>query len=964
MLTMEQFLKITAQNLYDNYCSAVTGLSGITVVFPNRRARLFFDDYLAQCSAEPFWSPNYLTIEELFQSQTEIEQADPIELVCKLYTTYKEVTNSSETLDSFWSWGEIMVSDFDDIDKNLANTQQLFAVLKEQNILSKDLSFLSAEQQDALKYFFDEMGNKRETNLKEKFYGIWGSLEAIYTKFRTSLQAENKAYNGMLQRAVIDNLDISQFKSDKYAIIGFNSLTKAEEELFKFLQANGKAIFYWDYDKSYVSNPAHEAGMFMRHNLKLFPNTHTDRDLFNNMEKPKEINIIEATTNNEQARYIPDWIEKLDNRTDKECAIVLCDETLLQPTLHSIPDNLVNAINVTMGYAMTETTLFNLISLLLDMQRTLLHNQEKCSIEECTHILSNPFVKQLSSNTDKLILDLTKYKQRLVSLEILHTDNVLNSIFRSTNNNSELTKYLLDILTLLSPVIANQDNKDLFKPLNQEALYRIYTTINRIHSLIEAGLLDIKQETLCRLLRNIIGHITIPFHGEPIIGMQIMGLIETRNLDFKHILLISANEGSLPKTASESSFIPYSVRNAFGLTTMKIKSAVSSYNFYHLMQRAESITMLYNNCTSDSGTGNGEISRYLLQLLSERKDITIKSLSSNRENHPLYEYSVNKSKRILDILLHNRHGEEVLVLSPSAINQYIDCPLRFYLQRVAGLKEPEKPNGEIDSALFGTLFHKCAEEIYNYLALQNSNSTITKENINLLLEDKKQIEQYVTKAFNELIFDGRNVSPADYNGTQSINYSVICKYLENLLKFDMNHYAPFTYLGSESEGYVRIVNIPHPLEEGKELKVKLIGIIDRMDSKDGVIRIVDYKTGSKKNEPKDISELFTPGKKRNSQVLQIFYYAYTLCCKPEFTGKKIAPVLLHTRHSSGADESAVYLNINNESVTDFSNSYSESFGKELRDLFSEIVDPNIPFSQCEDVDTCTYCPFKSTICNR
>ena len=964
MLTMEQFLKITARNLYDNYCSAVTGLSGITVVFPNRRARLFFDDYLAQCSDQPFWSPNYLTIEELFQSQTDIELADPIELVCKLHTTYKEVTNSSETLDSFWSWGEIMVADFDDIDKNLASTQQLFAVLKEQNIISKDLSFLSAEQQESLKYFFDEMGNKRETNLKEKFYGIWGSLEAIYTKFRASLQAENKAYSGMLQRSVIDNLEISQFKSDKYAIVGFNSLTKAEEELFKFLQANGKAVFYWDYDKSYVSNPAHEAGMFMRHNLKFFPNTLTDSNLFNNMDKPKEINIIEATTNNEQARYIPDWLKTLDNKTDKECAIVLCDETLLQPTLHSIPDSMVNAINVTMGYAMTETTLFNLISLLLDMQKAFLHNQEKCSIEECAQILSNPFVKQLSSETDKLIAGLTKLKQRVVSTDFLNTDTALSTIFRSTKSNSELTKYLLDILTLLSPVIANQDNKDLFKPLNQEALYRIYTTINRIHSLIEAGILDIQQETLCRLLRNIIGHITIPFHGEPVIGMQIMGLIETRNLDFKHILLISANEGNLPKTASESSFIPYSVRDAFGLTTMKLKSAVSSYNFYHLMQRAESITMLYNNCTSDSGTGNGEISRYLLQLLTERKDITVKSLNSNRENHQLHEYSVNKSKRILDILLHNRRGEEVLTLSPSAINQYIDCPLRFYFQRIAGLKEPEKPNGEIDSALFGTLFHKCAEDIYNYMASHNSENSITKETLKSLLENREEIEKYVTKAFNELIFDGNTVSPADYNGTQSINYSVICKYLENLLKFDMNHYAPFTYLGSESEGYIRIVKIPHPTEAGKELKVKLIGIIDRMDAKDGVIRIVDYKTGSRKNEPKEISELFTPGKNRNSQVLQIFYYAYTLCCKAEFADKKIAPVLLHTRHSSGADESSVYMNMNNESVTDFSNSHSESFGKELEALFSEIVNPDIPFSQCEEADTCKYCPFKSTICNR
>ncbi len=352
---MEPFLKIVAEDLYRKYGAQGSGLADITVVFPNRRARLFFDDFLSACSSKPVWSPQYTTIEELFQSQSDLRPADRIEMVTLLHKIYQEELHTDESLDSFWSWGELMLADFDDVDRNLAPADQLFSLLREQRELS-DTSFLTDDQRKALEQFFGEMKDAQPTQLRERYQAVWSVLGTIYERFGKLLNDKSIGYNGMIQRRVISNLDTDRLTARRYAFVGFNSLDGAEKELFRAIQNAGKALFYWDYDPAYTkSSLLHEAGRFLRDNLREFPNE-LPRERFDGMHKAR-LTIVEASTDNAQARFIPQWLHSLNvEKAGKETAIVLADENLLQPVLHSIPQERINNVNITMGYKLSETS--------------------------------------------------------------------------------------------------------------------------------------------------------------------------------------------------------------------------------------------------------------------------------------------------------------------------------------------------------------------------------------------------------------------------------------------------------------------------------------------------------------------------------------------------------------------------------------------------------------------------------
>ena len=601
---MEPFLKIVAEDLYRKYGAQGNGLADITVVFPNRRARLFFDDFLSACSSKPVWSPQYTTIEELFQSQSDLRPADRIEMVTLLHRIYQEELQTDESLDSFWSWGELMLADFDDVDRNLAPAGQLFSLLREQREMT-DISFLTEEQKKALEQFFGEMKNAQPTQLREHYQAVWSVLGNIYERFGKLLTNKGIGYNGMIQRRVIANLDTERLTAGRYAFVGFNSLDGAERELFRAIQKAGKALFYWDYDPAYTeSSLLHEAGRFLRDNLREFPNE-LPRELFNDMHKAR-LTIVEASTDNAQARFIPQWLGSLGyGKAGKETAIVLADENLLQPVLHSIPQERIGSVNITMGYKLSETSLFSLVTALIDMQRLASRNKGKLSIQSISRILSNPMTAALSENATKILDDLRRTRRMFPDTAALKTDEKLAAFFTPATDNLSLLQYLQNVLKAIVPVIRERADDTLFQPLNQESLYRIYTQINRLYTLAESGSLEISTDTLCRLIRSVLSTTTVPFHGEPAVGMQIMGLIETRNLDFRNVLLLSAQEGTLPKSGQNASFIPYNIRVAFGLTTMQDKSAVSSYNFHHLLQRAENVTMVYNGNADAPGIGKG-----------------------------------------------------------------------------------------------------------------------------------------------------------------------------------------------------------------------------------------------------------------------------------------------------------------------------------------------------------------------
>lgn len=962
---MEPFLKIVAEDLYRKYGAQGSGLADVTVVFPNRRARLFFDDFLSACSSKPVWSPQYTTIEELFQSQSDLRPADRIEMVTLLHRIYQEELHTDESLDSFWSWGELMLADFDDVDRNLAPAGQLFSLLREQREMT-DISFLTEEQKKALEQFFGEMKNAQPTQLREHYQAVWSVLGNIYERFGKLLADKGIGYNGMIQRRVIANLDTERFAARKYAFVGFNSLDGAEKELFRAIQKAGKALFYWDYDPAYTeSSLLHEAGRFLRDNLKEFPNE-LPRELFNDMHKAR-LTIVEASTDNAQARFIPQWLGSLNvEKAGKETAIVLADENLLQPVLHSLPQERIGSVNITMGYKLSETSLFSLVTALIDMQRLASRNKGKLSIQSISRILSNPMTAALSENATKILDDLRRTRRMFPDTATLKADEKLAAFFTPATDNLSLLQYLQNVLKALVPVIRERADDTLFQPLNQESLYRIYTQINRLYTLAESGNLEISTDTLCRLIRSVLSTTTVPFHGEPAVGMQIMGLIETRNLDFRNVLLLSAQEGTLPKSGQNASFIPYNIRVAFGLTTMQDKSAVSSYNFHHLLQRAENVTMVYNGNADAPGIGKGQISRYLLQLIVSGADIQRITLKPDRSDTDVTPLSVQKTKALLEELCRQYdYTNKKSFLSPSALNKYMDCKLQFYLAQIAGLKKPDETDTDIDFAMFGTLFHKSAELTYNYLASETPDSTVTSQNIEALLKDYAKLDGFVQQAFTLEYFNKRPISKTDYSGTQAINYEVILKYLRQILRMDMELYAPFQYIGSESDGYTHYITVPNPLQSGSQLQIRLKGIIDRIDLKDGILRIVDYKTGKDKGKPATLDDLFPPtdSKKRKSQAFQIFYYAYIMSMQPQFSRYRLAPTLLYTRSSSKPTADDIYYHIGKDVLTDFNVQCGREFEEKLIGLISDIFNPDIPFSPTDDKETCKNCDY-AQLCRR
>jgi len=967
---METFLNIVAKDLYGKCMSEQTGLSDITVVFPNRRARLFFDDCLTGCCDIPVWSPQYITIEDLFLSQSDLKPADKIEMVTLLYRIYSRHIQTEETIDSFWSWGELMLADFDDVDRNLAPAEQLFDLLREQRELS-DNSFLSKEQLETLSQFFGEMKRTKPTELKGRYQAIWSVLGDIYKEFTAELAERGIGYSGMIQRRAVETLDSGSLSARKYAFVGFNSLDNAEKKLFHAIMNAGKAMFYWDYDPAYTNAGfQHEAGLFMHNNLQEFPNE-LPAEMFNGIHQAK-LTIVETSTDNAQVRFIPDWIESLDlkGKPEHDTAIVLADEGLLMPVLHSIPQDKTDSVNITMGYPLSQTSLYSLVSSLLDMQRLASRNNGKFNIQSISRVLSNPMVTALSGIALSELTQLKESRRMFPDISKLMDDPQLSVIFTYTTGNLKITEYLIDVLKILVPVIRDRDDDTLFQPLNQESLFRIYTQINRIHSLVESGNLDVQTETLCRLIRSVLSSGTVPFHGEPAIGMQVMGLLETRNLDFSNVLLLSAQEGVLPRNGQGASFIPYSIRKTFGLITSKERSAVASYNFHHLIQRADNVTMVYNGNTSAEGLGKGQMSRYLLQLITSGKEIKRISLLNSHENHTWTTLTVPKTTDVLEKLCSRYdYDNEKSYLSPSALNQYMDCGLKFYLAQLARLRRTDENDTEIDAAMFGTLFHKSAELTYEYLAQSDSGRTITSEAIGSLLKSGVRLEQFVQEAFDMEYFNNRKVERRDYSGIQSVNFDVITRYLRQVLRMDMKFYAPFRYEAGESDGYSDAMEVNDPLHPDRKLKIRLQGVIDRMDSRNGILRIVDYKTGTNKGDskkaPDTIADLFPPTthKNRRYYAFQILYYAYVVCHQPSFRNSRIAPVLLYTGSISNPTSDDLYYKIGNITLTDFRAQCEEQFGTLLHHVIQEIFDPDIPFKPTNDTKTCQYCDFAS-LCNR
>ncbi|WP_418945957.1 PD-(D/E)XK nuclease family protein [Phocaeicola coprocola] len=953
---METFLKQVAHDLYNK---TEGNFTKVAIVFPNKRASLFFNEYLAQESDRPIWSPTYVSISELFRQSSDLSIADPIKLVCDLYKVFQKATGSKETLDDFYFWGEMLIADFDDADKNMADTHALFSNLKDLNELMDNYDFLEEGQKEALSQFFHNFSINQVTELKQRFISMWNVLGDIYAEYKALLESQSIAYEGMLYRQVIEQLDVEALPYNKYIFVGFNVLNKVEHTLFKKLNEAGKAMFYWDYDTFYLNKTPHEAGEFIRRNLRDFP-SELPASFFDNLNQPKEVTFIESPTENGQVRYLLQWIRENLTSQEKETAVVLCNEALLQPVLHALPDN-VKHINITMGFPLSQTPAYSFVNALMELHTSGYNpNNGRYLFAEVISVLKHPYTRQLSPEAEKLEQTLTRDNRFYPLPSELKQDNVLELLFTPRRNNLDLCSMLSEALKEVAVIYQQQaaSHSDAFDQLYRESLFKTYTLVNRFHTLIESKELNVQAGTFQRLLTRVMSSSSIPFHGEPAIGMQVMGVLETRNLDFRHLIMLSVNEGQLPKAGGDSSFIPYNLRKAFGMTTIDHKIAVYAYYFYRLMQRAEKVTLVYNTATD--GINRGELSRFMLQFLIEwgypvlRKQL--EAAQSPQDSTPIIIEKtpdiMERMKSVFDI----RNNPKALI-SPSALNCYLDCPLKFYYKYVALLSAPDEVTADIDSAKFGSIFHYAAEHIYKDLTAHGK--LISKENLETLLKDEVRLQTYVDNGFKELFFNLPPNEQPEYNGIQLINSAVIVKYIQQLLRNDLR-YAPFTFIGSEQRIFE---NIEICTSTG-DIQSRIGGIIDRIDSKGESLRIVDYKTGGDADTPANVQSLFIPDKKRSNYVFQTFLYASIVCKKlrEKNDSRLVAPALLYIHRAASENYSPVIQmgepRKPKEPVDNFAQ-YEGDFRENLKTLLEDIFNPDISFTQTEIEDKCAYCDFRA-----
>ena len=968
---METFLNMVAQDLYRKMEGK---LENVIIIFPNKRAGLFFNEYLAKQAKHPIWSPEYVTIKDLFIKLSPLKLGDPIRLVCELYRIFKQETGSEETLDDFYFWGELLIADFDDLDKNLVDAKQLFTNLADlKKLINNGYDFLSEEQEEAIRQFFQNFSIEHRTELKERFLSLWDKLGTVYDAFRTRLNQLGIAYEGMMYRQVIEQLDVTSLPAAMYVFVGFNVLNQVETRFFKKLQADGRAMFYWDYDVAYTRIPhtstppyIHEAGEFIERDIALFPNQ-LPEEYFDRLNHPKEITFIASSTENAQARYLPQWYKDLpkeNNIDEKENAVVLCNENLLPAILHSLPQE-VKEVNITMGFPLAQTPAYSFIHAWLQMQTEGYRPNTRCyAYNAVLSVLRHPYTRMLSSQAQMLEHQLIDNNRFYPSPSELKADHFLEQLFTPRRDTAGLCKVLTELLEQIASLYQDNENDGLSKSfenqLYQESLFKSYTLVGRLYSLIQSGdLKDISLHTLCKLLDRLLTSASIPFHGEPAAGLQVMGVLETRNLDFRNLAILSVNEGKLPKmnAGGDSSFIPYNLRKAFGMTTIEHKNSVYAYYFYRLIQHAKNITLFYN--TSSDGLNRGEMSRFMRQLQVEYPyPISLRYLEVEQMLQAPLPITVEKTSEILRTMCHiydTRTGHGAL-LSPSALNTYLDCPLCFYFRYVARLGVPKEVNPDIDSALFGTLFHRSAELIYNHLTRHGKD--IRKEDLERALQDKAFIESAVSQAFLEDFFHLPQGKVPEYNGTQLIQAKVIASYLRQLLRNDMRR-APFRMEGMEqSISEDMAIHTPHT----DTLTLRIGGTIDRMDSKGDTLLLIDYKTGGTPKAPNDIAQLFQPSDTRPAHVFQAFLYASILCRRQSL---KVAPALFYI-HRAAADSYSPIIEIGaarqRTPIDDFS-LYDKEFRLHLQRLLAELFDPERPFVQTESESRCAYCDYRR-LCRR
>ncbi|MBQ7819672.1 MAG: PD-(D/E)XK nuclease family protein [Bacteroidales bacterium] len=988
---MKPFLYNVAHAFYTRQGEAV---KDNTFVFPSRRAQLFFLKYLAEMPKNPIFSPTTLTIDDFISQLSGYAPADRIEMLFLLYKHYKNLSTSNETFDDFLYWADILLSDFDDVDKYLVDASQLFSNIYElKNIDEQFKDILTPEQRKFLERFVSHFNVEKDggelDNSKKEFINLWKILYNLYTSLHKDLEDKGCAYNGMMLRSIIDDIEkekttISdiQTRYKNIVFVGFNILSTAEEKMMKLLQDMGVADFYWDFNTPVCNDVYSMAGEAMRKNMQQFVSKYSLNE-DKNLNYP-EIEVVAIPSNTGQTKYAGKLLSELIAQKEDEAntVVVLPDENLLMPMLGSLPSS-VNSVNVTMGYPLGGSPLASLFSVIYDLQiksRKSANGEVRFYHRNVTMLLQQPYIQQIHKEIAIPFMSDIREKN-MVYIAQKDIPEEMQYLFVSPSDNKEALSYLTSVIEKLNNDI-DTDNAE--RAITKEFLFYYQTVINRLANLIIDE--EIQLATLFRLIDKMCASIKVPFNGEPLSGLQIMGVLETRALDFDNVIILSMNEGVFPADSRSDTFIPYNVRRGFGLSSYEQRDGMAEYYFYRLISRAKKVYMTYD--TRTEGVKIGDVSRFVYQLkyqyLANSDKLVEKSINYNINSPSEKEIKIEKRGPVLE-KLNSFLDKGDKNISASAINTYIDCPLKFYFTYIERIAEPDKVSEDLDASTFGTIYH----EVMQHLYLKYEGKEITIEVIDEIAKDEDFISKLIKGAFVNNYFKASSkssikIDDVQLEGRLFLRAEIIKKMVYQTLKLDKLR-VPFKMLKNELP-----INAHYTLSNGKNVRIK--GLIDRLESKGKYINIIDYKSGKAILEFSSPEKLFTDMSSRRSKaVLQLLFYVLLLKkgIISEFNkpgdNKKLKEFMI----SSGITMPD-YDNVFAPGLYAFENYFAEQFLWRIRykhdnrideveigkysEMFDEylnnidnclisIFDENTPFVQTQDIAVCEYCPF-ADMCRR
>ena len=945
---MNPFLKETAQKILESG----RDLKEITVVLPNRRAGLFFTRYMGELIQEPVWMPEVITIEELFYRLAGNTPADELTLIFELYELYRQIQTEPEDFDRFYFWGELILKDFNDLDQFLAPAKTVYTNLAEIKEFESDLSFLSEEQKALISQFWKAF-ERQNASEQERFLGFWQILAHFYDQVQVRLRTAGLAYSGQLYRQVVEHTDQIPKPGKHVVFVGFNAFTLTEEKLIKHFVKEFGAEIFWDVDTYYLEDRLQEAGLFFRDYQKdpVLGKTFPEEIPAEISQKAGLIHTHSIPLKTNQANLIGKLLEKVGQEEAlEETVIILPDEQLLFTVLHTLPET-ITKLNVTMGYPIRNAPIYAFLDAVLDLQRYAKWKGGQMLFyhKPIIDLLSFSYLKASDAEFALEISEKIKQENLLdVPVVSLAKEGTLFQLVFRKVEPQDLFDYLGEIIQYLA--------KELKENVIQRSyLYQAFKQLNRLKEIFrsnqEKGL---RMDFVLKLFRQIFRELKLPFEGEPLQGLQIMGVLESRNLDFRRVIICDVNEGSFPPGGGINSMIPFNLRRAFGLPVQEQNDAIYAYTFYRLMHRAEEVHLIYTTA-ADQGKAN-EVSRFVQQMQAELHISKPETVMIPVQLTPGKEITLEKTPEILERLLsYVKKDEEdsfAKSFSASALSMYLDCRLRFYFRYVAGLKEKEEVVSEIDPMTFGTLLHSSIEMLYE-IEEGKPHRDIDSHTIDRLLP---QVPEAVDKAIRKF-YKKENGEELELSGQLVIAREIFIKYVKEILSYDQKNGA-FRVIGLEKEYEAGI-----PVETHKgSVEIALKGVIDRMDIKDGVVRLLDYKTGKDNKKVSSIASLFDrEDKNRNKAAMQTLLYAYFYQYTHSENKLPIKPGIFNIKEIYDPRFNP-FLQMDKEEISDYRD-FAADFESGLRGLLAEIFNPEVPFDQTEDEKKCSFCAYKE-ICGR